>query len=437
MRGKLDKYIVSILAVVIVLSTSSNALDLWQAPFDTSSAKVLSENQALSLDDILKLVAVNNPAFRSYDYQLRAAHNDLKQAGLWANPELDVEFGEVGWDAPGFQESEFSVSLAQEFEFFGQSGARKDVAWAQIDATKLQMKLSSFDLYLETKLRFYAFAHAQQNVILAQKSIELTKEIVENTSFRLEKGAALQSELLLAQLEEQRAQLALEQTKQDVIAEEATLVSLWKGKPSGMKVSVDMGPNFTLLLHRIAQMPNHADSARDLIHLQSELDILRAEKRLAITKARPSVTLSGGFKRLEMDKSKSFHFGFSMPLPFFSRNQGTKQSLDARVRSLEYDIELNQIESNSIIQSNIIQLKKSINSYVTIDSLLLPTAEKAYRTLQKAYEAGRVPFTQLLEAERALNDINFERNDILMAIQERIITLESITGVALFVTKEN
>ena len=104
---------------------------------------------------------------------------------------------------------------------------------------------------------------------------------------------------------------------------------------------------------------------------------------------------------------------------------------------LEYNIESTTIESNAIIKSNILQLKKSINTFNTIDSLLLPTAEKAYRTLQDAYEAGRVPFTQLLEAERALNDLNFEQNDILLTIQEQIIFLESLTGVALFVTKEN
>ncbi len=111
--------------------------------------------------------------------------------------------------------------------------------------------------------------------------------------------------------------------------------------------------------------------------------------------------------------------------------------MDAQLRSLEYDLESSRIESISTIQSNSIRLKKLISSYTTLDSLLLPTAEKAYRTLQNAYEAGRVPYTQLLEAERALNDLNFERNDILLTIQKQIITLESLTGVTLYVTKEN
>lgn len=436
-RVKLQIIIASILTTVLMLPTYSIALDFWQTPFDTTTKNSASVGSVLSLEDVLKLVAEKNPAFRSFDFQLRAARSNLKQAGLWANPELSAEFEEVGWDAPGFKESEFSVSLAQEFEFFGQRGARKNVAKTQIDATELRVKLSSFDLYLETKHRFYELAHAQQNVILSRKSVELAGEIVENTNYLLDKGAALQSEFLLARLEEQRAQLALDQAEQDVLAEEATLVSLWKGTASGIKVSTGKETDFTGLLDRIALLLNQADSTREIVQLLTELEIIQAEKRLAIAEARPAVTLSGGFKRLAEDDSNSFLFGVSLPIPFFNRNQGTRQSLDAQLRSLEYDLEKSKIESMSNIQSNIIRLKKSINSLTTVESLLLPTAEKAYQTLQNAYEAGRVPFTQLLEAERALNNLNFECNEMLLTIQEQIISLESHTGVALYVTEEN
>lgn len=437
MKGKMRILIAVILPAAVVLFSNSQAMDAWKAPFDTTVSSSKPADSTLSLDDALRLVATENPAFRSFSFLLEAANNDLAQAGLWSNPELESEFEEVGWSAPGFRESEFSISIAQEFEFFGQRAARKNVARAQIDATKLQVRLSTFDLYLETKQRFYALAHAQQKVILSEKSIELAGEIVRKTNYRLERGAGLQSEILLARLEEQRAQLALDQARQDVIAEEATLVSLWKGKPSGVKVSTETGVDFSHLLDRISELTNQTNSSREVVQLQSGLEILKAEKRLTIATARPAITLSGGFKRLAVDNSKSFLFGVSLPIPFFNRNQGTKASLTAQLRSLEYDLERNRIESNSNIQAYTIRLMMLVNSYATLDSLLLPTAEKAYRTLQNAYEAGRVPYTQLLEAERALNDINFERNDILLSIQEQIIELESHTGLALQIKKEN
>ncbi len=437
MKGKIQISIASLLMVVLILSSHSLALDLWQAPFDTTAMNSASVDSVLSLDDVLKLVASENPAFRSFSFELQAARSNLKQAGLWANPELETEFGEVGWDAPGFSESEFSISLAQEFEFFGQRSARRNVAKAEIDATNLQIKQATFDLYLETKQRFQTLAHAQQNVILSQASFELAKEIVENITYRLNRGAALQSELLLAKLEEQRAEFALDQAKQDVMAIEATLASLWNGKPSGLKVSINTKPGYTKLLDHVITISNRIDSTRDVAQMHSESELLQAEKILVVAEAKPAITLNGGFKKFEVNNSKSFIFGVSLPIPFFNRNQGKRESIDAKLRSLDYKIEQSKNETIATIQSHTIRLSQLIDKHATLVSLLLPTAEKVYRTLQNTYEAGRIPYTQLLEAERYLNDLSFENNDMLLEIQEQIIALEHLSGVALRVDKEN
>jgi len=301
----------------------------------------------------------------------------------------------------------------------------------------LRLRQSAFDFYLETKQRFYALAHAQKKVNLSQAAVELAKDIVENINLRLEKGSALQSELLLAQLEEQRARLTLEQAKQDEIALEEVLVSLWRGKQSGVKVITDAEVYLPQLLDRITRLSSYVDSVRDVSLMKSELDILQAQKALSIAESRPTVTLSGGFKRLEADNSRSFLFGVSLPIPLFDRNQGTKESLDAQMRSLEYDIERGRTDAISNIKSRTIMLKNLLNRHATLDSLLLPTAERAYRILQQTYETGRVPFTQLLEAERVLNNLNFERNDLLLEIQRQIIALESFTGATLIIEKEN
>ena len=419
------------------LSFNAEASGFWKTPFDTTTANLKSIDSILTLDDVLKKVAVGNPVFQFYDFQLKAANSNFKQAGLRSNPELDIELEEVGWDTPGFKEFEFTVSLAQEFEFFGQRGARRNIAKAEIDAINLQIKLSAFDIYLETKKRFYTLAHAQQKVNISLASFDLAKEIVENITYRLDRGAALQSELLLAQLEEQRSQLALDQSQQDVMAIEAILVSLWSGNPSGLKVSINTEPDFTKLLDHVISISNRIDSTRDVAQMYNESGILQAEKRLAIAEAKPTITLNGGFKRFEVNKSKSFLFGISLPIPFFNRNQGIRESIDARLRSLDYKIEQSKNETKATIQSHTIRFNQLIDKHAALDSLLLPTAEKAYHTLQNAYEAGQIPYTQLLEAERSLNDLSFEHNDILLAIQEQIIAMEHLTGVAMRIDKEN
>jgi len=131
---------VLILTVILILSPNSWGKDSWYTRFDTTGARIESADSILSLDDALRLVAIENPAFRSFGHQLEAARGKLKQAGLWSNPELTAELEGVCWDTPGFRESELAVSLSQEFEFFGQRGARRNVAVAGIDAVNLQVE---------------------------------------------------------------------------------------------------------------------------------------------------------------------------------------------------------------------------------------------------------------------------------------------------------
>lgn len=72
-----------------------------------------------------------------------------------------------------------------------------------------------------------------------------------------------------------------------------------------------------------------------------------------------------------------------------------------------------------------------------MDSLLIPTAEEAYEILRQTYESGRLPYTQLLEARRLRYDLSLEHNDLLLAIQEQIVSLERLTGISIRVDKEN
>ncbi|MCB2229882.1 TolC family protein [bacterium] len=431
-------YVYRLLTVgIIIISGSVGAAERWQIPFDTSTVGTQPEADGVyGLAEVMRLVALQNPTLKALEYRQEAARGLLKQAGLWSNPELGLEAEEVGWDAPGLEESELSISLSQDFEFFGQRGARKALARSQNDNVHLQARLAAFDLYFETKARFYALVHAQQQLELAQRSMELAEQIVDNIKFRIEKGAALQSELLLADLEYQRAQLALEQAQQEVSSASVVLTALWGDSSASFSVSANTEPDFQDALNSVASLESQLDSTRSLLQLEQETGILRAEASLAAAEARPPITLSGGFKRLEGTNSNSLLLGISLPLPLFNRNQGTRERLESEMRALEYTTKQTRVETRAALQSQVFRLRQLVQRHDRLDSLLLPTAENAYSTLQDAYEAGRVPYTQLLEAERSLNELRFEHNNMLLQIHTQVIEIERVTGITIRIDEE-
>ena len=87
------------------------------------------------------------------------------------------------------------------------------------------------------------------------------------------------------------------------------------------------------------------------------------------------------------------------------------------------------MEARAVIGSSLARLSRLMNHHASLDTLLLPTAERAYHSLLRAYESGRVPYTSLLEAERGLIELRFEHADVLLAVYDQLIALERISGV--------
>ncbi len=432
MKGHL-RILLTFLLLIIITFSDIQADNRWNSSFDTSKVTMSDADvSVMTIDMIVDLVALNNPSLRSYAYRREAANNQLKQAGLWKNPEFSTEFEEVGWDAPGLSESEISIALSQEFEIFGQRDARKNVALAGIKSTNFETMVEAFDLYVEVKRRFFNLFYNQNKMALADSSVMLAENIVKSIEFRMNRGAALQSEFLLAQLELQRIKLDYRKVKQELHSSQIELAALWNGNKTNITVSSSNEPNLANALDKLHRLKSQLDSTRYVQQLGYDIEKVRAEKQLVSKEAKPNVTLSGGFKRIEVNNSNSFLFGISVPLPLFNKNQGKAASLQASIQSKEYEQEKTRIETGAYINSSISHLTELKNQHVTLDTLLLPTAENAYNTIKETYAIGRIPYTSFLEAERSLINLRLEHNDILFAIYEQLFAIEQISGIRIY-----
>ncbi len=425
MKGKLHTSALLTLVLLSVIAGSAGGADRWEAPF-VAEAPVGVDDSVLTLQTVIRLVAAQNPLLPSLEARREAARGRVIQAGIWPNPEVAAEIEEVGWDAPGFDESEIAVSLSQEFELFGKRGARRKVAEAEGQADEFEATVAAFDLYLETELRYLRLAHAQEQYHLSQVSVSLAEDIVTTIQQRIDKGAALESELLLARLELQRAGLSKAETYLDIETAQISLTSLWGGDAAGVRVVVPEEPDFQDVLNRVSE--SMTDSTRELIALEHHRERLHAERRLAATEAKPNLTVSGGFKRLAADGSNSLMFGIALPLPFRNQNRGALHSLDAEIQQADFERQQVRLENKAALASGVAHLRQLCQRHAALDDELLPTAEEAYRTIQTLYRSGRLPYTSLLEANRSLVELRFEHNDTLLALREQIIVLERLRG---------
>ena len=82
------------------------------------SANISELEGDITLREALALTLINNPELKAYSLETRAAQARELQAGLWPNPELEVEFEEVGGagERSGFDSAESSIVLSQNIE---------------------------------------------------------------------------------------------------------------------------------------------------------------------------------------------------------------------------------------------------------------------------------------------------------------------------------
>jgi cobalt-zinc-cadmium efflux system outer membrane protein len=401
----------------------------WKDPFPSGTDTLAFIPDSLTLDMALRLVARGNSSLQAGRKQREAVLGLVRQAKLRPNPELELEAEDVGGDLTGFRESEMTIQLSQELELWGKRKARRNVALRDVEAVNWETRVKGFDIYAETKLRFYALLHAQKKVELTELAAQLASDVAEAARIRVEKGAALSSEQLLGQLgfERVRVEVALAETERENARR--NLAALWRGEGNNFKAVGSDPPTATL--PDLTVLKSYSKESREVVRRTLEEASINAQLNLEKATRPPSPTLSGGYKRSEAEEINTFLVGLAIPLPLFNRNQGNISSLRAQSGAVKFAQEQALINTEAELQTIHRRLNQLISNRVSLDTLILPKAEEVYLSLKRAYELGRISYSTLLEGERSLIDVRFELNDFDLAIKQEIIALEQLLGINL------
>ncbi len=430
MTGRNLRPALGIICLLFVLAvwtpvTGQNMNGQWGDPLPAVSESAATDADSLTLEAVLGLVGQNNRTLMAGTEYRRAAEAQVDQAGKGPNPEFEFEADDVGGDNSGFSNAEFVFSLSQEFELWGKKGARKNVAEKALERRIWETSVERFDLYATAHYRFHILLHAQRHAALAGQSHSLAQEIVETIEQRVQKGAAMTSELLLGELEAEQSALELESALTELENARRRLAALWNADGSGLVVKVEYHnslPGVTALVSAVG-------GARSLVDLGHSSGEAEAGLREARSEAKPNLTFSGGFKRNEAENTNTFLLGLSLPLPLFNRNQGGAAAFEAESRALDYERQQAEADARAELAAMHGRATRLMQRRDAIDDRVLPKAESTFETLKSAYKAGRLPYAGLLEARHTLIDIRSERNDLELEIAEEVLALETMLGL--------
>jgi len=413
--------------LVFVLATcgaaSGQPASVWDSIPDAGSAP----SDSVTLTDVLSLIKQRNPTLRALPFRGAGAAANIEQAGAWPNPTFIATAENVDGSYSGFDRSELSLWLSQEFELGGKRGRRVELAVALADEIARAAYSESFEVYLEAKSRFAAVVHAEEQARVTRESENIVAELARTASERVKIGATLIADAALADAALARVRVAIASAETERMRARVALASMW-GEPldfgSVVARSVPIPDAIPSPDSAASWALRSADVTRARLASASSHASVAVERSLRV----PNVTVDAGARRVKTDDATTLLFSLGLPLPLWDRRAGAIRQAEARAGASEIEVERAHAAVTSEIRWHIAAQQRLREQIQRTEAELEPAVVAAVENMRTAYGIGRVSYSDLLEAQRALLVLRIDTSDARLAIAQEIIAIERLAG---------
>ncbi|MCC6256554.1 MAG: TolC family protein [Ignavibacteriaceae bacterium] len=387
------------------------------------------EYQKITLIEAVETAMKNNPNLTVYKYEIESLEKQKIQAGLIPNPEANFEAENFlgGKELSGFKGSEYTLSVSQLFELGGKRRNRIKLAENHVTSSKGEYDLRRIDLIASVKSVYLNLYRITKQIELQKQFIKLNEEILATVTRRVEAGRTSPAEESKVKVALINSRIELDRLERQSSSASSTLSSLLGTTARQYEPVFDFYEN-------IVSLPNREDVIDSLEQIpliniiESERVLRSAKLELEKSQALPDLTISGGVRYLNELNTNSFIAGVSMPIPFFSRNQGNIQSAEVLLQQVDEIKNARILSVVSNINSSFNNLLSAYNNSIRLKEEIIPESEKAYEITRQGYLQGRFAFIDLLDAQRTLFDTEAQYLLELADYYKSLIELENLTG---------
>jgi outer membrane protein, heavy metal efflux system len=382
----------------------------------------------LSLKETLDLARDKNPFFKAEKQNIDIARSDVTTAELKINPS-----GSIGWQqltAPnyfpentGFFSSDnrqISYQVSKTFQVKGQRNFKIQAASANLTIT--QINLSDYERtmlgnvaqqwlnvwYATRKLEILNLAKANSDTLLKINSNRLKNQVITVTDYTRTEIINEQYQVLL---------LGAHQT----LKSEKNNLALTLGQNDSIETDGKELPSLVTLPSNLDSIVNHALHYRtDLLAARQSIEKSKIDVSLQKAIAAPQPNLGIGYSR--QNRIPYWGISFSIPLPFYDRNQGEIAKASVSVTKAENleDAITKQVKSevHNAYQEYVTN-KLTYENFASINR----KSENVLKTVKFSYLKGGTTILDYLDAERTWFDTQNQYYDALYTYQKSIVQL--------------
>jgi cobalt-zinc-cadmium efflux system outer membrane protein len=394
------------------------------------SPSLIAAAEPLSLTQALALAAERHPALAAQAYAERAASALVEQADVRPAPTLEVDIENVLGTGrlQGVRSLETTVAASQTFERGAKRAKRVAVAGRERDLTAKEFAVRRAEILAAAAAAYVHALAAQQRLTLAAEPLRLARETLALIESRARSGAASAIESARARAAVISAEAEFTRTESAFVSARATLAATWGADLAAVPSSALPGtlllpstpPDESALRARLAAHPRVDQQAALIAGRRAALDLAQAQSTA-------DVTASGGVRFLRDGTDAAFVAGLSVPIFSRHQNQGHIRAARETLAGAEHAVAAVASQLRLAFNAAWQDLAAAHTLAQKLRREALPATEAAHAAVRRAYAAGPIPLTDVLDAQRALVDL---RREILSAETDyatALVRLEALT----------
>ncbi|MFQ5526917.1 MAG: TolC family protein [Thermoanaerobaculia bacterium] len=381
----------------------------------------------LTLEQALEQAFRESPILAARRAEVRRVEARLLTARTYPyNPEIELAAADRQGLADG--STDRSLSLSQEIEIGGQRGKRVAVATSELEAVQSSFEHEQRQLAARVRLAFAEALRAVELVQIAEGDAELTRQLLDFASRRLEAGAGTQVELNLARSTAGQAERTLRLAEAADASARGRLAETVGASAGEMPVPIgqldfptgEVAEPQTLL--ELA-LKNRAD----LEALRRETESSRRAIQLSRSQRIPNLRL-GAFYEEEEGTDEIKGVALAIPIPVFNRNQGEIAEARAEVDRLSAEGSAAELAIRREVMDALATYRAAQRAAVSLRDLVVGTLEENLSLLRRALEAGKIGASDVLVFRREFVEGQRQFIEALFEAQAARIALDLATG---------
>jgi outer membrane protein TolC len=387
--------------------------------------------QELASDQLVAEVLRRNPSLEAMAFAWQAAAARYPQAVSLEDPMVMLAMGPGTFGDPTHDVA-WMIEGSQKIPWHGKRQLRGEQAQAEALASRMELGDAELRLVESTKQAFLEYYLVRRDLELNVEGLRLTQEFREIADAHYRNSLVTQQDLLQADLELndlRRRTLELERMDRTAVARINTLLNRppeahVPPPPKALPATIATPAVEAAQLVAVQRRP-------DLAALNARLRAERASLALAERDYYPDVTVVGRYDGFwqHADRQLAPMVGVNLNVPLDNdRRRAAICEAQSRVsqRRAEFEAKLDEVRDE--VETAYRQLIESRRALELYDESILPVAEHNLESAKANYEATKIDFMRLIEADRQVIAIREKRQLALVDVNRALAAYERATG---------